>query len=150
MLHVKVAGQHVADLFEEGGEVVLQYLDGVPEQLAISLTMPVRKRPYTYFQLHPFFQMHLPEGYLRSVITRQFAKIHRTDDFGLLMMLAPSFSGRVQFESRESSEGEPYALETLRIEGAALLIPWFNDLRCALLSAVFNLRFSRRFKTKSP
>ena len=134
MLHVKVAGQHVADLFEEGGEVVLQYLDGVPEQLAISLTMPVRKRPYTYFQLHPFFQMHLPEGYLRSVITRQFAKIHRTDDFGLLMMLAPSFSGTVQFESRESSEGEPYALETLRIEGAAL----FDSLvqRFALRSPV--------------
>lgn len=120
VLHVKVMGQHVADLFEEGGEVVLQYLENVPELLAISLTMPVRKRPYTYFQLHPFFQMHLPEGYLRSVITRQFAKIHRVDDFGLLMLLAPSFLGRVQFESNAPSQLEPYGLETLRNEGAAL------------------------------
>ena len=120
VLRVKVSGQHVADLFEEGDEVVLQYLDNVPEQLAISLTMPVRKRPYTYFHLHPFFQMHLPEGYLRSVIIRQFAKIHRVDDFGLLMLLAPSFSGRVQFESSESLDVEPFTLEALRFEGAEL------------------------------
>lgn len=42
-------------------------------------------------------------------------------DFGRLMLLAPSFSGRVQFDSTESSDVEPFTLETLRLEGASFL-----------------------------
>lgn len=44
--------------------------------------MPVRAKSYDLPYLMPIFEMHLPEGYLLSLIKKHFAKITTTDDFG--------------------------------------------------------------------
>ncbi len=112
-LNVCVESQQTGKLFEEKEEVVFRY-DGtvLPDQF-VSLTMPVRRRDYIHRQLHPIFEMHLPEGYLLSIIKKQFAKITETDDFGLLKLLAPNIRGRVEYTGESQAEASPLHLETL-------------------------------------
>jgi serine/threonine-protein kinase HipA len=61
--------------------------------------MPVRQKPYLHNKLHPIFEMHLPEGYLLSIIKKHFSKLTKTDDFGLLNIMSNSIKGRVSYES---------------------------------------------------
>lgn len=99
LVNQKLAGL----LIKEGGEFVFQYQTTAAEAF-ISLTMPVRAKNYTLPYLMPMFEMHLPEGYLLSVIKKHFSKITATDDFGLLNILAPSVRGRVTYQgSQEKS-----------------------------------------------
>lgn len=84
----------------EGSEYIFSY-DTENQKNFISLTMPVRKKSYVYNELHPIFEMHLPEGYLLSIIKKHFSKITKTDDFGLLKLMANSVSGRVEYALKE-------------------------------------------------
>jgi serine/threonine-protein kinase HipA len=95
-LNVFVQNQPVGELFLEGGKTVFRYHSGVNTEQFVSLTMPVRGRDYVHDHLFPLFEMHLPEGYLLSVIKRHFSKLVTTDDFGLLKLLAPSVEGRFE------------------------------------------------------
>ena len=52
--------------------------------------MPVHQKPYIHNKLHPIFEMHLPEGYLLSIIKKHFSKFAKTDDFGLLNIMVSS------------------------------------------------------------
>ena len=70
----------------------------------ISLTMPVRVEQYTHNKLHPIFEMHLPEGYLLSIIKKHFSKLTKIDDFGLLQLMASSVHGRISYREKKSSE----------------------------------------------
>ncbi len=66
----------------------------------ISLTMPIRTRSYVNeISLHPIFEMHLPEGYLLSVIKKHFSKLKKLDDFGLLELMAPNIKGRIGYDA---------------------------------------------------
>ena len=47
---------------------------------ALSLTMPLRTESYSYPELHPLFQMNLPEGHLRQAIEQATAKQYGSDD----------------------------------------------------------------------
>ena len=68
---------------------------------AISLTMPVVRDPYPYnfkHQLHPIFDMNLPEGELRNHLFKQFSKaIPDFDDLALLGILGKHQIGRLRF-----------------------------------------------------
>jgi len=75
--------------------------------------MPVREKSYVNTQLHPIFEMHLPEGYLLSIIKKHFAKITDTEDFGLLRLLSGSIQGHVEYKSTESPSSVPFHLEDL-------------------------------------
>ncbi|MDO8843295.1 HipA N-terminal domain-containing protein [Methylicorpusculum sp.] len=75
--------------------------------------MPVRTKSYAYSRLHPLFEMHLPEGYLLSIIKKHFAKLTATDDFGLLRLLSPSIRGRVHYLADSSVLTTPLHLEEL-------------------------------------
>jgi serine/threonine-protein kinase HipA len=69
-LNVHVLGTHFAVLDQVGDfKSVMAYLpDVVPEDL-VSLTMPVQTESYLWDdQLHPIFQMNLPEGYMIWVL----------------------------------------------------------------------------------
>lgn len=99
LLDVAVQQQPVGRLFRDGGEVVFRYLPGLDAGQFVSLTMPVRLRDYVHDRLHPVFEMHLPEGYLLSVIKRHFAKIVATDDFGLLLLLSANVRGRLHYQA---------------------------------------------------
>lgn len=65
---------------------VNQHIFGYQHQAAeaLSLTMPIRYESYQYPELHPIFQMNLPEGALREALERMFAKQYGSDDLSLL------------------------------------------------------------------
>lgn len=64
----------------------------------VSLTMPVRARPYDTQVLPPPFQASLPEGELLNRLQMRFGKALRlTDDFSLLRLVGCNTVGRVTF-----------------------------------------------------
>ena len=97
-LNVKVDLNSVGKLIKENEEFIFSYTSENKNDF-ISLIMPIRQKPYIHNKLHPIFEMHLPEGYLLSIIKKHFSKLLKTDDFGLLNIMAPSIKGRVSYES---------------------------------------------------
>ena len=134
-LNVCVEGRPTGNLFQETDELVFRYNEAALPDQFVSLTMPVRRKDYSHPHLHPVFEMHLPEGYLLSIIKKQFAKITETDDFGLLRLLAPNVRGRVEYARNDQSEKSPLHLDTLLHSGNPGL---FEELvsRFALRSAL--------------
>lgn len=115
-LQVSVNNEHVGTISRESGEYIFSYASDASQNNFVSLTMPVRSKDYVLFRLHPIFEMHLPEGYLLSIIKKQFAKLVDTDDFGILALLAPSVRGRVTYsEGFENSnkKDSPVQLDNL-------------------------------------
>ncbi len=133
-LQVYVNHAPVGEIFREGGNFLFSYLPDCAKEQFVSLTMPVRRQPYVYNELLPIFQMHLPEGYLKSVIQKQFSKIAATDDFGMLRLLANGIRGRVTYNPVDPETNNDLALENLLAGNEGL----FEELvdRFALNSAV--------------
>ena len=112
-IDVWVHGQHVGILQDDPTGYLLTYdSDANPEDL-VSLTMPVRRRQYAHKKLFPIFSMHLPEGYLRAMLTTHFAKITDLDDYGLLQLLSGSHVGRLQYGATTEAAPTPVTLEAL-------------------------------------
>lgn len=119
-LRVWVANEVVGELCRERDEVVFRYNTDNENQF-VSLTMPVRAKSYALPYLLPVFEMHLPEGYLLSVIKKHFAKLTATDDFGLLNILAPSIRGRVHYVPHHPISAESLTLDGLLHDASAQL-----------------------------
>jgi len=102
-LRVKVKGQPVGFLSREAGSYLFNYEPEAESEQFVSLTMPVRRRSYEHPELHPVFEMHLPEGYLLAVIKRHFAKLTSTDSLGLLRLLSPGIKGRIEYGDTQPS-----------------------------------------------
>jgi len=97
-LNVEIDNRSSGELIYENKEFIYSYK--TQEKLNfISLTMPVRSKDYVYNKLHPIFEMHLPEGYLLSVIKKHFSKIKKMDDFGLLEVMSSSIKGRISYKN---------------------------------------------------
>jgi serine/threonine-protein kinase HipA len=64
---------------------------------ALSLTMPLRNESYAHNDLHPIFQMNLPEGALREALERATAKRYGSDDLTLLTILGVNQIGRMVY-----------------------------------------------------
>lgn len=112
-IDVWVHGQHVGILQDDPTGYLLTYdSDANPEDL-VSLTMPVRGRQYAHTKLFPIFSMHLPEGYLRAMLTTHFAKITDLDDYGLLQLLSGSHVGRLQYGATTEAAPTPVTLQAL-------------------------------------
>jgi serine/threonine-protein kinase HipA len=83
-------------LFKEGDAYLFGYA-AVDAAAAISLTMPVRAAQYSRPELHPIFQMNLPEGFMLEELRNRLAKIMVLDP---MMLVAISGShapiGRVR------------------------------------------------------
>jgi len=82
---------------------------------AVSLTMPVRMESWAIPELHPIFQMNLPEGALLAAIRQAIAKLIGDDDLSILRVTGGNQVGRNRFslpgadapglvESKESLE----------------------------------------------
>ena len=106
---------------------------------ALSLTMPTRIESYSYEDLHPVFQMNLPEGHLRETIERYTAKQYGSDDLSMLAILGQNHIGRLGYTlsgqvMAQSDEAGPDLQSLLESDDAEL----FNHLlgRFALRSAV--------------
>ena len=97
-LNVNVDSKNAGKLVKENDEFIFLYTNEDIKNF-ISLIMPVRQKPYIHNKLHPILEMHLPEGYLLSIIKKHFSKIAKTDDFGLLKIISSSIKGRISYET---------------------------------------------------
>lgn len=97
-LNVNVDSKNAGKFVKENDEFIFLYTNEDIKNF-ISLIMPVRQKPYIHNKLHPIFEMHLPEGYLLSIIKKHFSKIAKTDDFGVLNIMSSSIKGRISYET---------------------------------------------------
>jgi serine/threonine-protein kinase HipA len=89
--------------------VFAYYHDAVPDS-QVSLTMPVRIESWTSPDLHPIFQMNLPEGALLEVIRQAVAKLVGDNDLSILRVTGGNQIGRNRFSL--PGEGSPDITET--------------------------------------
>lgn len=114
---------------ETPNRYVFTYDADCPRDRFVSLTMPVRLESYVWHELHPVFQMSLPEGDLLARLRGRLAKTGAGDAIHLLAITGAEMIGRLSV----SPEGVPLAA-TLDAESFAALMsapdtrPLFNDL----------------------
>jgi len=82
-------------LSRESKKYIFNY--STKSEKVVSLTMPIRSESWTSDELHPIFQMNMPEGALREAIKNSFSKIEKMDDMGFLKIVGPHVLGRVKF-----------------------------------------------------
>lgn len=97
-LRVWAGGQHAGPLERAARhEYVFAYTPDAPASAQVSLTMPLRLKSYESRDLHPIFQMNLPEGALRETIRHAIAKILGEDDLAILQVTGGNQVGRNRF-----------------------------------------------------
>jgi serine/threonine-protein kinase HipA len=108
-LAVYVLGREVAILEQVGDfKSVLTYHAGTAANDFVSLTMPVRTESYGWDdQLHPVFQMNLPEGYLLQVLQEQFGPHVGASPTALLAVIGRNMVGRLQVAAPGAQLDEP-------------------------------------------
>lgn len=118
-LNVYVLGTYVGVLEQVGDfKSVMSYVPNIEPEKLVSLTMPVRTESYPWDdQLHPIFQMNLPEGYLLQVLQEEFGPVIGANPIALLSVIGRNMVGRLQVAPPEASLDEP----AKPIEVAALL-----------------------------
>ncbi|MDM8350829.1 type II toxin-antitoxin system HipA family toxin [Pseudomonas sp. sp1636] len=89
-------------ILTSAGDYLFRYHEDAQLQAAISLLMPMRLDEYRHRELHPIFQMNLPEGYVLEQLRNRLAKVANVDSM-LLLALSGSSSpiGRVAVSSPE-------------------------------------------------
>jgi serine/threonine-protein kinase HipA len=108
-LSVYVLGQEVAVLEPVGDfKSVLAYGSETAPDNFVSLTMPVRTESWAWDdQLHPVFQMNLPEGYLLQILQEQFGPHIGADPIALLSIIGRNMVGRLQVAAPGAALDEP-------------------------------------------
>ncbi|RLA83306.1 MAG: type II toxin-antitoxin system HipA family toxin, partial [Epsilonproteobacteria bacterium] len=110
-LKVNVTDLNVGKLSKEDNKYIFSYNHNNTD--FISLTMPSRDEQYLNSNLHPIFEMHLPEGYLLSIIKKHFSKLTKTDDFGMLKIMSSSIKGRITYDVKIDKEIKALNLDEL-------------------------------------
>jgi serine/threonine-protein kinase HipA len=82
---------------ERRQECVFAYSADAGTEAQVSLTMPVRVESWVSRDLHPIFQMNLPEGALLEAIRRAIAKVVGEDDLSILRVTGGNQVGRNRF-----------------------------------------------------
>ncbi len=82
---------------ERRQEYVFAYSADAGTEAQVSLTMPVRVESWVSRDLHPIFQMNLPEGALLEAIRRAIAKVVGEDDLSILRVTGGNQVGRNRF-----------------------------------------------------
>lgn len=108
-LNVHILGRHVAVLEQIGDfKSVMTYVPEVAPENLVSLTMPVRTESYPWDdQLHPIFQMNLPEGYLLQVLQEEFGPLIGANPIALLSVIGRNMVGRLQVAPPGAALDEP-------------------------------------------
>lgn len=95
-LDVYVKNKKVATLVKEYPNFVLTYLPDATADDFVSLSMPVRAESWvSVAKLHPFFEINLPEGERRRLISETFGKAIASEDMSLLSLSGSDTIGRV-------------------------------------------------------
>ncbi|WP_249744382.1 type II toxin-antitoxin system HipA family toxin [Pseudomonas sp. SORT22] len=81
---------------QPNGDYVFRYSDSSSASIAVSMTMPPRRDDFVSRDLHPIFQMNLPEGYVLEQLRNRLAKVATVNPM-LLLAISGSNSpiGRV-------------------------------------------------------
>ena len=82
---------------EMRNDYVFAYSQDADNSAQVSLTMPVRLESWVSRELHPIFQMNLPEGALLEAIRRAIAKVIGDDDLSILRVTGGNQVGRNRF-----------------------------------------------------
>jgi serine/threonine-protein kinase HipA len=108
-LNVHVLGRRVGILEQVGDfKSVMAYVPDVAPENLVSLTMPVRTESYPWDdQLHPIFQMNLPEGYLLQVLQEEFGPHIGASPVALLSVIGRNMVGRLQVAPPGAALDEP-------------------------------------------
>jgi serine/threonine-protein kinase HipA len=89
------------DLHHEAGQYEFRYSGTTPD-VAVSLTMPVRRDQYRAAQLLPIFQQSLPEGFVLEQLRLRLAKLTQLDPMLLLALTGHDGAiGRLCVQSAE-------------------------------------------------
>ena len=129
---------------ERRQEYVFAYQPDAPAHAQVSLTMPVRLKSWQSRELHPIFQMNLPEGALLETIRLAIAKLLGDDDLAVLQVTGGNQVGRNRFAL--PNECLPGSEETGESLEALLTYPDTRDLfhelvrRYALRSGVSGIQ----------
>lgn len=111
-----IDGSLVGELAQEGRK---QYVFGYDSHATerVSLTMPIRLQSWNSDDLHPVFQMNLPEGALLEAVRRAIAKIIGDDDLSILLATGGNQVGRNSFTAKDEllpgAAGRQESLEEL-------------------------------------
>ncbi len=98
----------IAGLLAKEGVYRFAYSAQRPLHTDISLTMPGRLQSYDSQQLHPIFQMNMPEGYLLERLRNRLAKLTGADPLQLISAMACETSiGRVRLTPADRDAPEP-------------------------------------------
>ncbi|HEX5124839.1 MAG TPA: type II toxin-antitoxin system HipA family toxin, partial [Rhodanobacteraceae bacterium] len=85
--HVDVATpQGASGTLQHARDYLFTYAAGASPHAEISLTMPARAAQYVSAELHPIFQMNLPEGYVLDRLRARFAKASTLNPMLLLAL----------------------------------------------------------------
>lgn len=100
LLNVTTPQGESGKILSGGPDYLFRYREDAKPSAAISLLMPVRLEEYRHRELHPIFQMNLPEGYVLEQLRNRLAKVTNVDPM-LLLALSGSSSpiGRVAVSS---------------------------------------------------
>lgn len=107
------------------------YLPDTPVEHLVSLTMPHRLQSWvSERELHPIFQMNIPEGALREALRNAFAKVMVVDDIALLRITGGNQIGRNRFSLPDAEtpaiNEKPESLEEILTYPDAVEL--FNEL----------------------
>ncbi|CAN5133156.1 type II toxin-antitoxin system HipA family toxin [soil metagenome] len=95
-----ITPQGAAGVLAQGDRYVFACDPKAAAAAAVSLTMPVRLSAYERTELHPVFQMNLPEGYLLERLRHLLAKTTGASPMALLALLGGGdVIGRLRFET---------------------------------------------------
>lgn len=111
---------------ERRQEYVFAYSPEAEAAAQVSLTMPVRLESWVSRELHPVFQMNLPEGALLEAIRRAIAKVVGEDDLAILRVTGGNQVGRNRFALPD--EESPGIAETPESLDKLLTYPDTRDL----------------------
>ena len=107
-LTVFVQNQAVATLDSpDGFKHVLTYHPQATSEQFVSLLMPVRTESYAYPELHPFFRMNLPEGFLLSVLQQVAGPQIGASALNLLALVGRNAIGRVKVAAEGADPTTP-------------------------------------------
>jgi serine/threonine-protein kinase HipA len=129
---------------EKRQEYVFAYTHDTSTDAQVSLTMPVRLESWVSRDLHPIFQMNLPEGALLETIRRAIAKVIGEDDLSILRVTGGNQVGRNRFSL--AGDEMPHLTETRESLNELLTYPdtleLFNELvqRHALRSGISGIQ----------
>jgi serine/threonine-protein kinase HipA len=105
---------------------VFAYSPDAKTDAQVSLTMPVRLESWLSRDLHPIFQMNLPEGALREAIRRAISKVVGEDDLAILRVTGGNQVGKNRFSL--PGDTSPYLSETPESLDELLTYPDTRDL----------------------